>query len=97
MARAEDILRAWQIVLPAPSTLEELVVSVTAQVQDDVYTRIVAGLSPDLQQAIDTLLQVSPGERTSLLLQLKEYGAPGVITGKFTVSIVKTPVALLPI
>ncbi len=32
-----------------------------------------AGLSPDLQQAIDTLVQVSPGERTSLLLQLKEY------------------------
>lgn len=73
VARAEDILRAWHIVLPAPSTLEELVVSVTAHVQDDVYTRIVAGLSPDLQQAIDTLLQVSPGERTSLLLQLKDY------------------------
>ncbi len=36
VTRAEDILRAWQIVLPAPSTLEELVVSVTAQVQDDV-------------------------------------------------------------
>jgi TnpA family transposase len=73
VSRAEDILRAWQIVLPAPSTLEELMVSVTARVQDDVYTRIVAGLPPDLQQAIETLLQVAPGERTSMLFQLKEY------------------------
>jgi hypothetical protein len=73
VTRAEDILRAWQIVVPAPSTLEEIIVSVTAQVQDDIYTRIVMGLSPDLQQAIDDLLHVAPGERTSLRWQLKEY------------------------
>jgi len=65
VTRAEDILRAWQIVLPAPSTLEEIVVSVMARVQDDIYTRIVMALSPDLQQAIDSLLQVVPGERAS--------------------------------
>jgi TnpA family transposase len=73
VARAEDILRVWRIVLPARSTLEELVASVTARVQEDVYRRIVAGLSPTLQHAIDALLHVSPGERTSMLLQLKEY------------------------
>jgi hypothetical protein len=60
-------------VLPARSTLEELVASVTARVQEDVYRRIVAGLSPTLQHAIDTLLHVPPGERTSMLLQLKEW------------------------
>jgi Domain of unknown function (DUF4158)/Tn3 transposase DDE domain len=69
VARAEDILRVWQIVLPARSTLEELVASVTARVQDEVYIRIVAGLSPTLQHAIDALLHVPPGERTSMLLQ----------------------------
>jgi TnpA family transposase len=73
VTRAEDILRAWQIVVPAPSTLEEIIVSVTARVQDDISTRIVMGLSPDLQQAIDDLLHVAPGERTSLLWHLKEY------------------------
>jgi hypothetical protein len=72
-SRAEDILRAWQIVLPAPSTLEELVASVTARVQDEVYTRIAAGLTPKLQQAIDELIQVPPGERKSGLFHLKEY------------------------
>jgi hypothetical protein len=67
------MLRVWRIVLPARSTLEELVASVTARVQDDVYSRIVVGLSPTLQQAIDALLHVPPGERTSMLFQLKEY------------------------
>ena len=46
VARAEEILRSWQIVLPARSTLEELVVSVTAGVQDEVYAQIVEGGIP---------------------------------------------------
>ena len=71
--RAEDILRAWQIVVPAPATLEALVISVTASVQDDIYTRIVMDLSPDLQQASDGLVHVGPGERTSMRWQLKAY------------------------
>jgi hypothetical protein len=73
VSRTEDILRAWQIVLPAPSTLEELVASVTARVQDDIYTRIVVSLTPELQKAIDELLQIPAGERKSALFSLKEY------------------------
>jgi hypothetical protein len=46
VARAEDMLRSWQIVLPTRSTLEELVVSITAGVQDDVYARIAEGAAP---------------------------------------------------
>lgn len=53
VARTEAILRSWQIVLPALSTLEELVASVTVRAQDEVYTRIAMGLSADLQQAMD--------------------------------------------
>src|SRR5712691_6599707 len=75
VSRAEDILRAWQIVAPARSTLEELVASVTAHVQDDVYTRITIGLRPEMLQAMDDLLQVPPGARRSMLFQLKEYPA----------------------
>jgi len=73
VARAEDLLRSWQIVLPAPSTLEALVASVTGRVQDALYTRMLSGLTPDLCRAMDDLLQVPSGERHSLLFQLKEY------------------------
>ena len=82
LPRAEAILRQWQVVLPAPSTLEALIASVTARVQDDLYTRLVTSLSPALQQALDTLLEVPAGERTSVLFQLKEYppeASPAVI------------------
>ena len=75
VSRAEAILRAWQIVAPARSTLEELVGSVTARVQDDVYTRITTGLRPALLPAMDDLLQVPLGARRSVLFQLKEYPA----------------------
>lgn len=75
VSRAEDILRAWQIVAPARSTLEELVASVTTRVQGDVYTRITTGLTPELLQAMDDLLQVPLGGRRSILFQLKEYPA----------------------
>ena len=73
VSRAEDILRAWQVVAPARSTLEELVASVTARVQGDVYTRITTALTPELIQSMDGLLQVPLGTRRSILFQLKEY------------------------
>jgi TnpA family transposase len=82
MARAEAILQSWQIVVPAPSTLEELIVSVTALVQDEVYTRILTRLPPALLRAMDDLLQVPAGERHSMLFHLKEYppeASPAVI------------------
>src|SRR5262249_22543551 len=72
LPRAEAILRQWQVVWPAPSTLEALIASVTARVQDDLYTRLVTSLSPALQQALDTLLEVPAGERTSVLVQRQQ-------------------------
>src|SRR3989440_1057354 len=75
VSRAEDILRAWKIVVPARSTLDELVASVTARVQGDVYTRITSRLTPALIQAMDELLQVPLGGHRSMLFQLKEYPA----------------------
>lgn len=80
VSRAEDILRAWKIVVPARSTLDELVASVTARVQGDVYTRITSHLTPTFIQAIDELLQVPLGGHRSMLFQLKEYPAEASYT-----------------
>lgn len=73
VSRAEEMLRSWQIVLPARSTLEELVDSITAGVQDEVYIRMAEGLPPELQRAMDDLLEVPSGARRSALFSLKEY------------------------
>jgi TnpA family transposase len=80
VSRAEDILRAWKIVVPARSTLDELVASVTARVQGDVYIRITSRLTPAFIQAIDELLQVPLGGHRSMLFQLKEYPAEASYT-----------------
>src|SRR5436853_441040 len=73
------VLRTYGLILPkavpARSTLEELVVSVTARVQGDVYARIATRLTPTLIQSMDELLQVPLGVRRSMLFQLKEYPA----------------------
>ena len=73
VVRAEEMLRTWRVVLPALSTLEELVVSVSTRVQDEIYTQLATGLSPELQRTMDDLLQVPSGERHSALFGLKEY------------------------
>src|SRR5260370_8038526 len=71
--RAEQILRIWQIVLPARSTLDALVVSVTAHVQDALYTRLATPFTPALQRALDDLLDLPAGARRSMLFHLTEY------------------------
>jgi TnpA family transposase len=71
--RAEAMLRTWHVVLPALSTLEELVASVSTRIQDEVYTRLATGLTSELQRAMDDLLEVPSGERRSTLFTLKEY------------------------
>ena len=57
-------------------------VSITAGVQDDVYIRIAEGLPPELQRAIDDLLEVPSGAPRSALFHRKEYppeASPAVI------------------
>ena len=73
VARAETMLWHWQIVLPALSTLEAIVTTVTTRVQDEVYVRIVSGLTPELRQALEEVLTVPSGEGRSALFYLKEY------------------------
>jgi len=47
--------------------------SITAGVQDEVSIRIAEGLPPELQRAMDDLLEVPSGARRSALFSLKEY------------------------
>ena len=78
--RAEDLLRSWKVVLPAPSTLERIVASITARVRHEVFERIAERLTPGFRQAIDDLLQVPEGEQRSRLFRLKEYPSGANIT-----------------
>jgi hypothetical protein len=73
VTRAKHILPAWQIVLPARSTLDTLVVSVTTHVHDTLSTQMATPMAPALQQAFDALLDVPAGGHHSRRAQLKEY------------------------
>lgn len=70
---AQDVLRSWQVIPPAPSTLERLVASVVTRAQDDSFERIAERLSPELRQSLAELLAVPPGDSKSPLFYLKAY------------------------
>jgi hypothetical protein len=59
---AENILRFWKTVLPAPATLERLVASVAASGREEILERIAMRLTPPLQEAIDRALEVPAEE-----------------------------------
>jgi hypothetical protein len=71
--RAEDVLRSWKVVLPAPSTLERIVASVASRARQGIYEQIVARLSPEFRSSIDELLVAPAGDQRSTLFRLKEY------------------------
>lgn len=70
---ARDVLRSWQVIPPAGSTLERLVASVITRARDDTFERIAAQLAPELRQTIDELLVVPEDEARSPLFYLKAY------------------------
>ncbi|MDQ2833458.1 MAG: DUF4158 domain-containing protein [Acidobacteriota bacterium] len=73
LPEAEDTLRFWNVLLPAPSTLERLVSSSAAQAQEQLFERIERHLPKDLCVAIDQLLDVPETDQRSTLFRLKEY------------------------
>ena len=73
MARAEDRLREWRVMLPAPSTLERLVTAEVTRATTDLYTKISNLLPPSLREAIDLLVEVREGDARSSLFRLKDY------------------------
>ena len=62
---AEAQLRAWQVLLPGPSTLERLIGTICAQTHQGLFEQLASRLSPELQHAFDALLQSRPGETQS--------------------------------
>lgn len=55
--RVEDELRVrHRVVLPAPITLERLVVSVCAKAREEIFERVDRALSPSMQTQLDALL-----------------------------------------
>ena len=84
MARAEDRLREWRVMLPASSTLERLVTAEVTQATTDLYGKISSRLPPALRKAIDLLIEVPEGDARSSLFRLKDYpksANAGVIKG----------------
>ena len=72
VTRAEDVLRAWPLGVPARLPLAPRVASVTARAQDDGYSRSGTGLTPALQHAMDALRQGQTGARRAMLFHLKD-------------------------
>jgi hypothetical protein len=73
LARVEDRLRDWQISLPAPSTLERIVVSEVARATAGLFDTVAGQLPDSLRSAIDLLVEVPEGDARSSLFRLKDY------------------------
>jgi hypothetical protein len=73
LTQAQDLLRAWQVIPPALSTIERLVASIAARAQDTLFEDIAAQLPLTLCRAIDRLLTVPEGTHRSPLFYLKAY------------------------
>jgi len=72
LARAEDRLRGWKILLPGGSTLERIV-AVLAHTTADLFATISARLPQTLRADIELLVEVPDGDARSSLFRLKEY------------------------
>ncbi len=71
--KAEQTLKSWHVVLPARSTIERLVDSVSARAKEEFYQFISSRLSKKLKKQIDEMLtQTGPDGKTKLF-HLKEY------------------------
>lgn len=73
LQRAEDFLRFWKIIVPAPSTLGRLAAAVGATGRQEILERIAARITEPICEAIDKLLVVEAGAGRSPLFEFKEY------------------------
>ncbi len=68
------------MILPGPSVLERLIISVCADVHERLFESLYEQLSHGIKRAIDDLLVASPGDQRSLFYLLKEYPPSATIT-----------------
>jgi hypothetical protein len=78
--QAEQYLLANRLLLPGPSVLERLIISVCADVHAEVFEAMFQRLSPEVRQAIDHLLTVPDGEHRSAFASLKDYPPAATIS-----------------
>lgn len=71
--KAEQLLKSWHVVLPAASTIERLVDSVSAHAKEEFFEFISSTLSKDLKKKIDQLLVQTGTDGKTDLFHLKEY------------------------
>jgi hypothetical protein len=71
--KAEQLLKSWHIVLPASSTIERLVDSVSARARNDFFEFITSRLPDNLPEQIDELLEKTGTDGKTILFHLKEY------------------------
>jgi hypothetical protein len=70
--QAEHSLLDHRLLLPGPSVLERLIISIGADVPAELFEAMFPRLSPELRQAIDRLLTVSEGEQRLSFSSLKD-------------------------
>ena len=73
LARAEDRLRGWKVILPGASTLDRIVAAVMAHTTTDLFATISARLPQTLRADIELLVEVPEGDARSSLFRLKDY------------------------
>ena len=78
--RAEQYLLSTKVILPGPSVMERLIISVCSDVHERLFESLYQQLSVEIRQAIDELLIAAPGDQRSLFYLLKEYPPSATIT-----------------
>ncbi|WP_222941660.1 DUF4158 domain-containing protein [Xenorhabdus sp. TS4] len=77
---AEAYLLNAKVMLPGPSILERLIISVCSNVHEKLFESLYKQLSGGIRLAIDEMLMASQGEQRSLFYLLKEFPPSATIT-----------------
>jgi hypothetical protein len=78
--RAEQYLLNVKVILPGPSVLERLIISVCSDVHERLFESLYQQLSTKIRHAIDELLIVTRGDQRTLFYLLKEYPPSATIS-----------------
>ncbi|MGV7963768.1 hypothetical protein QPK13_22705 [Photorhabdus tasmaniensis] len=78
--RAEQYLLNAKVILPGPSVMERLIISVCSDVHERLFESLYQQLSTKIRHAIDELLIASPGDQRTLFYLLKEYPPSATIS-----------------
>src|SRR5271165_1245712 len=73
LARAEDKLREWRVMLPAASTLDRIVIAEVTYATTNLFEAVTSRLPASLHASIDLLVEVPEGDARSSLFRLKDY------------------------